>query len=53
MSKDSLKNLQLRCWRHEDKLGKVTPSLCLFHDAINVGQQLLRALNELQASPLP
>jgi hypothetical protein len=46
-------NLDIDLWVHPGKLGVAQPSLCLFHDSLQKGTQILDALNELKTTTCP
>jgi len=48
MVKQNFSNLEIDFWVHSRKLGTSQPSLCLFHDSIQIGSPILDALNELK-----
>lgn len=48
MVNPAFENLAIDFWVHPGKLGLTQPSLCLFHDAVQVGTPLLDALSELK-----
>ncbi len=53
MVKPEFENLEIDFWVHPGKLGVTQPSLCLFHDAVQIGTPLLDALTELKGTTCP
>lgn len=45
-----LRNIEVECWEHPERLGRARPSLCLFQGAAGLCKPLLQALNELEAA---
>jgi hypothetical protein len=48
MVKPTFANLEIDLWVHRGKLGITEPSLCLFHDSLEIGSPILDALHELR-----
>jgi len=46
-------NLDIDFWVYLGRLRIAQPSLCLFHDSIEIGSKILDALNELKDNALP
>src|SRR4051812_18968470 len=44
-----LQTIPVECWKHPGKLGFFTPTICVFHESLDQGQQLLQALDDLLA----
>jgi hypothetical protein len=53
MVKPGFENLAVDFWVHPGKLGLTQPSLCFFHDEVQVGTPLLDALTELKGQTNP
>ena len=53
MVKPAFADLAPDFWIHRGKLGITQPSLCLFHDSVEVGSPILDALNELRNEKWP
>ena len=53
MVKRAFENLAIDFWVHPGILGLSRPTLCLFHDAAQIGKPRLEALTELQGEAGP
>lgn len=53
MVKPAFENLAIDFWVHPGKLGVSQPSLCLFHDSVELGSQIVDALRELKFETWP
>ncbi len=53
MTKPAFQNFEVECWRHQGKLGRSEPSLCLFHHRLDQGRPIADALDELEAEGQP
>ena len=53
MVRPQFANLLIDFWVHRGKLGTSQPSLCLFHDSLEIGSPILDALNELKKETWP
>ena len=53
MVKPTFADLKIDFWVHLGKLGITQPSLCLFHDSVEIGSPILDALNELRNETWP
>lgn len=53
MVKQKFENLEIDFWVHRGKLGISQPSLCMFHDSVEIGSPILDVLNELKKEPSP
>lgn len=51
--KPEFSNLKIDFWVHPGKLGFSQPTLCLFHDSLEIGAPILTALHELKNETLP
>lgn len=49
MAKPQFQNIGIDCWEHRGKLGLAQSSLCLFHDKIEKGGEIVVALDELRS----
>jgi len=53
MSKPYLQQIAVECWEHPCKLGHSQPTVCLFHNEVDLGRPILIAFDELQAEGPP
>lgn len=53
MVKPKFENIPVDLWVFPGKLGVARPSLCLFHNSVQLGMEILDALRELADAPRP
>jgi hypothetical protein len=53
MVKPVFEKLGIELWIHRERLGATHRSLCVFHDSLENGGQLLVAIEELKQEPRP